>query len=190
MKTIFKKGTTGLVILALFTSTAFFTPRRSEAIVGLATGIPPLVLAGSVVAVGGWVGAIPIGLGFGTATSDPWGPLLGLAYGIIAGAALTVVGVVLLEDGSEAVQFRRVSDTEARQMQMTSAEQRAFNDSTEELNVLAEEAGLQAQKTLHEGREPAIRAAASVWDSGLVREAPELRGALEKVFRARLAAVK
>jgi hypothetical protein len=190
MSKLLKKSVAAWVAITLSLSTTFVVTRQSEAAVGLATGMAPLAIVGAVMAVSGVPAGFGAGYGIGEASGGGWNTLAGAVIGFYAGIALAVIGVILLEDGSEVVQFRAVSPEEAQRFGLTPEERRAFNGATEELTLMAEEAGLQAQKTLPEGREAALHASATAWNEALQREEPELASALSKVLNAQLAAVR
>jgi hypothetical protein len=194
MTSIYKKSIATTLAMTMAVSTAFFAPKRSEAIIGLATGIAPLAIAGVVVAVVG----VPLGIGFGVGR-HVGGPRRGpgryphpgrghgrVLHGVFTGIALTAIGIVLLEDGSESIQFQPLNLQQSDEFGLTPAERAAFNSSTEELNAMAEDAGLTVQKNISSGEEEAIKASAELWKANLEREAPELRSALAKIMKAKI----
>lgn len=176
-----KKSVSTILALSMAISAPLFAPKRAEAIIGLVSGTAPVAIAGAILAAASLPTGVIVGVAGGIRPKR-------LAISLIAGATLTLLGVLLLEDGSESIQFRAIGESEAQGLQLSEAERRAFNDSVEELNLIAEDAGLEAQKYLREGEETAIEAARKVWKASLDREAPELQSALSKVLRAKFGA--
>lgn len=189
--TFFRRILATLITVSIVSTSAFLAPKRGEAIVGLATGAAPLVIAGGVVA----VAALPAGLALGYGATmiaaengGGWSSLLGIFVGFWLGVAGAVAGVIMLEDGSEAVQFRSLSVQDAARAALSPEEVRAWNSSIEELNVIAQDAGIEVQKAMRLGQEQALRASAQRWEEALSRESPDLREALKKVFQMQLRA--
>lgn len=171
-----------MAVSVAFASTSVVS-QRAEAAAGLATGIVPLAVVGGVMAVVGPLGFVGTVIAFEV---DPGWDTLGVTViGAIAGAAMLVVGLILLEDGSSALDFHAVTPAQAAVIGMTDAEVAAFNGSSEELNVIAQEATLAAQGAAEAGQEAAVQAARTTWDSALGGDTV-LRSALAKVYRAQL----
>ncbi|MEK7689478.1 MAG: hypothetical protein AAB425_00500, partial [Bdellovibrionota bacterium] len=127
----------------LVTSTVSLSPRRAEALVGVASGagIPVLVLGGAVAATGG-------GFALVTAISAANNPCSGLGcafVGAIRGllylGEFVVLGIGLLildGDSAQEIQFAELNEEEAQSLGIGSAELEAYNSDLSTINLIGQ----------------------------------------------------
>jgi hypothetical protein len=175
----------GLMAVSMGFAATMAVPQRAHAVLGSATGLVPLAVVGGVIAVLGPVTLAGTYLAVTTAPSN--GTVAAFAYGgLLGGGAMLIIGLMLLEDGTQSLEFRSVSDAQALDLGLSAEEQSAFNGNREELGAMYQEALLAAQHAVNGGSEAVMDASRASWDESLGNDTV-LRSALAKVYRAQLA---
>jgi multidrug transporter EmrE-like cation transporter len=169
-----------MIALSLATSllaSNLLMAKRSEAIIGLATANPIIVISGyAAYAVGGVMTTVS---GFYETRETRHKVAL-------RGILLMAAGIVLLDDGDQPIlRFAPIADSkDAQKLTMTPVEHEAFNDEVEELNASLEMSQADANAAVAKGEELTPEKMHALVSKNLETVSPEARSAASKVAAA------
>ena len=163
------------MVLVLSLIFGMLVPKRSEAIVGAAIAVPAVVTVGAIT--GGTGFATVLGtMIYGTTCSGRGCALDGIVL-FLMGAAVLIVGLVILDDNSHGMEFTALNETKAEALGITAEQAAAYNSELDEINAAKQTVQMEVVKM----EKPSVDEAHALWQEMRGNISPEAYGALEKV---------
>lgn len=173
-----------LILLSALMTTVTLTPRKSEAIIGAATGnLPAIVVGGAFLGLGvGSYISMKAGVQWNMPGDGMYQGMTSFLMQVVGALVLTPVGIVLLEEqGSGVPVFQKIDAKKAEKLGLSAKEWASYESELPEINSMLQSDAAVVMNQKPETFSQAIKISENFWKENRTVLSPETVSALVKI---------